>query len=110
MPVERHIHLARHMQPVVASVAGLEDALVEGGVRTDKLHPAVCLNEVGVRQAIIPVGVAGLGQPEVSGQPQRVLAGLCPTHLHIQLRAAIARGDHDRLAYKGSQRLKHLFA
>ena len=48
------------MDPVVTSVLGFEDELVEVGVMLKEVEPLVGNVHVGVSEVVVPIGVWGL--------------------------------------------------
>ena len=97
---------AGDVNPVVEAVLCLEDELVEVGVLLEEGEPTVGHVHVGVGLPVLPGGVWGLGQTDVGGFSQGVLAGIDASYTDVQGRAAIARADEDGLAGELPERLE----
>ena len=97
---------AGDVNPVVEAVLCLEDELVEVGVLLEEGEPTVGNVHVSVRLAVFPGGVWGLGQTDVGGFSQGVLAGIDASYTDVQGRAAVAGADDDGLAGELPERLE----
>ena len=95
MPVMLLVPAAGHVDPVVATVGGFEDELVEVGVVLQEVEPAVGDVHVGVVEVVIPIGVGSLGKLYVGGFTEGVLTGVGATDFDVQLVTAVAGGDDD---------------
>lgn len=96
MSVKACIWLATHVYPTMFRPAvSLEDKLVEVAIHENCEPFAKLLN-------VLDVDIARL--------TLHVLRGVFPTYGFVQGRAAIARGDDNRLFYSLTQRFENFFA
>ena len=101
---------AGDVNPEVLAVGSLKDELVEVGIALQPVEPLTSGLKVSVPLIIIPCGIAGEGQADVSSFAQGVLGGVGSTYTDVQLVTAITAGDNHRAANKATERLQHLFA
>ena len=88
---------AGDVEPVVETVGGLQDELVEVGVLLEVGEPTVGNLHIGVALAVSPRGVVGFGQGNVGGFAKGVLAGIDASYLYIEGWAAVAGTDDNGL-------------
>ena len=79
------------MDPVVATVRGLHDQLVEVGVMLQEVEPLLCELYVGVALVVIPIGVGVEWHMDVGSFSKNLLAGVRISDLDVKLRATRPR-------------------
>ena len=93
------------VDPVVQTVGGLEDELVEAAVVGYPAEPLAGEVLVGMG---LPAWPHLLGQPYVDGLAGHVLTCGGASNGSVEHGASIAGGDRDRLPYVSTKWLKHL--
>ena len=106
MPIGFEVLSTRDVDPVVATVGGFENQLVEVAMRFEEVKPLVGNVHVGVGKVVVPIGVRSLWKLDVSCFTEGVLAGVCATDFDVELVATVAAGDVDGLTGKGAERLQ----
>lgn len=56
-----------------------------------------------MRLVVVPIGIGGLGDVDVCGFSQSVLAGVCATYFYVEGIATVTGTDDDGLTCKGAQ-------
>lgn len=106
MAVLLAVGTATDVDPVVTTIAGFHDELVEIRVGLEPREPTFGKFLVGVSLVVIPIGIGGLGDVDVGCFTYCVLAGVCATYFDVELVAAVDATDDDRLTCKGAQGFK----
>lgn len=81
---------AADVDPEVFAIGSFDDGLVEVRVGDEPVEPLVENLLVGVGKVIVPIGIGGLWELDVSGFTKGVLAGVCTTDFDVQGIAAVA--------------------
>ena len=107
MAVGTAVLAAGDVNPEVFAVGGLENQLIEVGVVLQIVEPLAGGFKVGMALVVIPGGIAGEGQADVSSLAKGVLGGVGSTDTDVELVAAVTAGDDDRATDEGTEGLKN---
>ena len=110
MAVGPAVLAAGDVNPEVFAVGGLENELVEIGVVLKEVEPLAGGLQVGMTLVVVPGGIAGEGQADVSGFAKGVLGGVGSTDTDVELVATVAAGDDDRATDEGTEGFKNFLA
>ena len=110
MAVGLAVLAARDVDPEVLAIRGLEDELVEVGITLQPVEPLAGGLKVGMALIVIPSGIAGERQADVSSFAQGVLGGIGSTNLHVELVATVAGADDNGAANEPTERFKDFLA
>ena len=110
MAVGPAVLAAGDVNPEVFAVGGLENELVEVGVVLEIVEPLAGGLQVGMPLVVIPGGIAGEGQADVSSLAKGVLGGVGSTDTDVELVATVTGGDDDRATAEGTEGFKNFLA
>ena len=110
MAVGPAVLAAGDVDPEVFAVGGLENQLVEVSVVLEIVEPLASGLKVGMTLVVIPGGIAGEGQADVSSLAKGVLGGVGSTDTDVELVAAVTAGDDDRATDEGTEGFKNFLA
>ena len=101
---------AGDMNPEVLAVGGFKDELVKVGVMLKPVKPLAGGFKVSMTLVVIPSGIAGERQADVSCFAQGVLGGIGSTNLHVELVATVAGADDNGTANEVAKWFQDLLA
>ena len=110
MPVGPSVLAARDMNPIILAVGGFENQLIKVGVGFEEVEPLVGGFHVCMTLVVVPGGVGGEGETDVSSFAQCVLGSIGSANLDVELVAAVAGGDDDGTTDEGAEGFKDFLA
>ena len=110
MAIGSAVTTAAHMNPEILTVGGLHNELVKVSVVLNPIKPLAGSLHIGMALVIIPGGIAGEGQLNVSSFAQSVLGGVGATNLDVELVAAVAGADDNGTANEAAEGFEDFLA